>query len=469
MSARQRAVRRVVGMVGQRAATALARVAPTSGPARRAADNAAFRELALEQTGGGTDALARSREELARQVRKTSPSGSRLWLRLSVGESSWWDLPGAASRSFAVAEAAVDAGRLDLADAVLAVMERSRPGYSKVLHLRGTLHATRGDWAGARECWEVAERRGGGDPDAVGRRVADEKARARVRRLVEQVPGHLPAVQDGAPGAAAYRRAVGLAPKFLRSWAFDRAVEEFIARSSAAALTDGLTPLMDAWTRIGAKHVALAPPELVTETEWVDVEGFADYLRGRSVALVANSPALLTAELGELIDSYDVVIRFNSFVIDPVHTGERTDVHVAFHKYDFNLDVPVDVRIMVSGEPTLWRESVKVRAVPGRQRMLGDLSLRWPAPSLGLIGEDDPFKLPTAGFNMLRLLLHLDVCPVVDLVGFDFYRSGMLRVDGAQSIPHSSGHDSRAEQEWIMAHAAATDSHVISMKTRTAA
>ncbi|PRZ06536.1 glycosyl transferase family 29 (putative sialyltransferase) [Isoptericola sp. CG 20/1183] len=463
-------VRRIVGAVGQRAAKVLPRVAPGSGSAHRAANNAAFRELALERTDGEPGRLARSRDELARRVRKVSPYGTRLWLQLSLGRASWWDLPGVESRLFTVAEAAVDTCRLDVADAVLAVMEDLRPGYSKVLHLRGRLYATRGDWAGARECWEAAERRGGGDPGAVGRRVADEKARHQVRRLIGQLPADLPAVQDGAPGAAAHRRAVALAPRVLRPWAFDRAVEEFIARSSVAALTDGLTPLMDAWTQIGAEHVVLAPPELVTETKWVDVEGFADYLRGRSVALIANSPTLLREELGELIDSYDVVIRFNSFVIDPVHTGARTDVHVAFHKYEFNLEVPVDVRILFSGETALWRESVKVRAIPGRQRMLGDLSLRWPAPSLGLIGKDDPFKLPTAGFNLLRLLLHLDVCPVVDLIGFDFYRSGMLRVEGAKAIPHSPGHDSSAEKEWIMAHAASVDAHVISMKkTRTAA
>jgi hypothetical protein len=469
MSTRQRIVRRVVGAVGQRAAAVLLRAAPTSESARRAADNVSFREFALERPDGAATALARSREELARRVRKSSPFGGRLWLRQSLGKATWWDAPGVQGRAFAVADAAVDAGRFDVADEVLAVMEGSRPGYSKVLQLRGRLRATRGDWAGARECWELAERRGGGDPDAVGRTVADEKARHQVRRLVKQLPADVPAVQDGAPGVAAYRRAVELAPRVLRPWAFDRAVEEFLARSSVAALTDGLTPLMDAWAQIGAEHVVLAPPELVTDTEWIDVGGFADYVRGRSVALIANSPTLLTQELGELIDSYDVVIRFNSFVIDPVHTGARTDVHVAFHKYEFNLDVPVDVRIMLSGEPALWRESVKVRAVPGRQRFLGDLSLRWPAPSIGLISKDDPFSLPTAGFNMLRLLLHLDVCPVVDLVGFDFYRSGMLRVAGAETIPHSTGHNSGAEQEWIMAHAATTDSHVISMKTRTAA
>lgn len=469
MSTLRRMVRRTVGAVGQRATTVLVRVAPTSEPARRVANNVSFREFALERVDGAPPALARSREELARRVRRSSPFGTRLWLRLSLGRATWWDLPGVQSKMFEVADAAVDGGRLDVADAVLAVMQESRPGYSKVLQLRGTLHASRGDWAGARECWEKAERRGGGDPEAVGRRVADEKARYQVRRLIEQLPPDVPALQVGAPGLAAYRRAIELAPRVLRSWAFDRSVEEFVVRSSVAGLTDGLTPLMDAWTQIGAEHVVLAPPELVTETEWVDVDGFADYVRGRSVALVANSPTLLEQELGDLVDSYDVVIRFNSFVIDPPHTGTRTDVHVAFHKYEFNLDVPVDVRILLSGEPALWRESVKLRAVPGRQRLLGDLSLRWPAPSLGLISKDDAFSLPTAGFNMLRLLLHLDVCPVVDLIGFDFYRSGMLRVAGAQVIPHSPGHNSGAEQEWIMAHAAAADSHVISMKTRTAA
>jgi hypothetical protein len=72
--------------------------------------------------------------------------------------------------------------------------------------------------------------------------------------------------------------------------------------------------------------------------------------------------------------------------------------------------------------------------------------------------------LPTAGFNMLRLLLKLDTTSRIDMYGFDFYQSGMLRLPAAQTVPHSPGHNSQAEKEWIMAHAIAVGDQVIIMQ-----
>lgn len=192
------------------------------------------------------------------------------------------------------------------------------------------------------------------------------------------------------------------------------------------------------------------------------LENFRNYLAGKSICLVANSKLLLAHELGMHIDSYDLVMRFNSFIIDPVHTGVRTDIHAAVHLYEFNLNVPVEVRILVSGKRELWTNSVHAKIRPGMQKYLGDASLHWPAVQLGLI--DGGGSIPTVGFNMLRTLDHLDVNPVIDLVGFDFYASGMHRLEDALPVPHSRAHNSEAEKEWVLSNAREVTKTVISMR-----
>lgn len=204
--------------------------------------------------------------------------------------------------------------------------------------------------------------------------------------------------------------------------------------------------------------------EIAEEIETVGVPSFRNYLQGKSVCLIANSPTVAHSGLGELIDQYDVVIRFNSFVIDPIHTGAKTSVHVTIHMHDFNWDVPVDVRIVLSGKKELWIESLKERLRPGKQRYTGDNSLRWPGPELGLVSEAYASGKPTAGFNTMTLLDHLDVNPVIDLIGFDFYESGIYRVDGAEKVPLSDVHKPDAERRWVESRATARSEHVISLR-----
>lgn len=49
---------------------------------------------------------------------------------------------------------------------------------------------------------------------------------------------------------------------------------------------------------------------------------------GQTVAVVGNGPSVLTQTLGQKIDSCDVIIRFNAAKIIPLHTGEKTTIHV---------------------------------------------------------------------------------------------------------------------------------------------
>ena len=273
--------------------------------------------------------------------------------------------------------------------------------------------------------------------------------------------------QAGAPDLADELIGLILAERSTQDGDLDRFVAQFLLDAASADQTAGLRALFEAFAQVPAQPVELAPAELMATTEWIDTERFRDYVSGRSIALVANSMKLREAELGALIDSHDLVMRFNSFVIDPPHTGSRTDIHVTLHKHDFNLDVPVDLRMLICTRIEEWYESVKLRPKPGMQRYLADSSLRWPRQNLW--GDSDPrLRYPTTGFNMMRLLLALDVSTTIDLVGFDFYDSGTLRLKEAEWIPLSAAHHSEAERDWVMANAVAVGPHVITMKQESA-
>jgi hypothetical protein len=184
--------------------------------------------------------------------------------------------------------------------------------------------------------------------------------------------------------------------------------------------------------------------------EWIGLGEFRNMIAGRSVCLVANSGRVGTGSLGREIDDYDLVVRFNSFRLDPAHTGTRTDIHVSIHKHGFNWEKPVTTRLVFGGLSHEWKYSLRNRLVPGAQQYLGDESLRWPLRNIGKVDSEAWPAIPTSGFNMLWLLDFLDVNPVIDLIGFDFYESGAYRVDAAMKLPITTVHEYTSEKDWVL-------------------
>ena len=72
------------------------------------------------------------------------------------------------------------------------------------------------------------------------------------------------------------------------------------------------------------KSMTAAPDRLLGEAGFVNL--LKSEFHGKSVAIVGNSPRLLESDHGPLIDSHDVVIRFNDADITGlgVHTGCKT-------------------------------------------------------------------------------------------------------------------------------------------------
>ncbi|MCX4674741.1 glycosyltransferase family 29 protein [Streptomyces sp. NBC_01433] len=194
---------------------------------------------------------------------------------------------------------------------------------------------------------------------------------------------------------------------------------------------------------------------------WLTLGEFRNRIAGRSICLIANSQRVGASSLGAEIDAYDLVVRFNSYRIDPVATGGRTDIHVSIHKHGFNWDRRVDTRLVFGGVSGDWKHSLRNRLVPGAQTYLGDESLRWPLRDIGRVGNEEWPAIPTTGFNMLWLLDFLDVSPRIDLIGFDFYESGAYRLPEAMRMPITSVHEYTSEKAWVMERAqSVTDTRI---------
>lgn len=220
----------------------------------------------------------------------------------------------------------------------------------------------------------------------------------------------------------------------------------------------GLSPVLDASALDDAGR-----PDLV-DVETVNLSGLRQYLDGRSVCLVANSADLLEHELGPQIDSYDVVVRFNSFAVDAPRTGTKTDVHATIHLHDYNWDVPVDVRVVFGGDPAAWARNVRRHTRPDAQRLLGDDSLRWPRRTLLGAALQERCPVPTSGFNMLLLLDHLDVSSRIDLFGFNFHSGAPYRREEAMHLPIATAHSYDLEREWVAARTVDTAPGRISLR-----
>lgn len=488
-----RRVRRAVARRRRRALArvrALGRLTPRE-LLRSRRENAAFLDAI---TGGTLGHLDVSEGEelrsmtLLRDLTAATYRAGPLALPVRTGALRWTS-PRTNLREAAVAAAweALETGRMSTAQWLADQVIRQQPRYRPAQDLQATLSARQCDPEGAL-VWQRRRLR-------VPRRKASPKAEMLVTRQTQLLDARrLMAMLTDRP-AADPGRTTGIVADVETLWADtarrEAATAEDVIPAVLAALDNGRTPLLsrryfeafvggrlsrgedlsryrpllEHLSRMnGPKEVPLATPEVARSIRSMSLEAFRHYVAGKSICLIANSPTLIGSGLGRTIDSYDLVMRFNSFVIEPEDTGSRTSVHVTIHMHDYNWDVPVPVRIVISGKPHLWRRSLKVRLRPGAQEWVGDASLRWPGRTLGLIGPDDPFKLPTAGFQFMRLLMHLDVSTAIDLIGFDFYESGKLRVTDAMSIPHSPGHNSAAERDWVLAHAVRVSPMIISMR-----
>ncbi|MFJ5776825.1 glycosyltransferase family 29 protein [Streptomyces sp. NPDC093094] len=393
----------------------------------------------------------------------------------------------------AVANKALDCGYDDelnlallISDTVLTQRRNSRAGW----RLRGRLLEDMGRPAAAVEAFdrylELTDEDGFGvRAKTAGLRVAQDRRAGLLALLRDTVPAAgrfsgLPAADTWAEGLAAHTagdrdgaqaRLVGALLAMDRAEAPEQEFQEALGHYLDLATTDRarpvpeLTRLIELFAEQRRNRMrGPVPDPLYGGVEWLSLGEFRNRIAGRSVALIANSGRVGTSAMGAEIDAYDLVVRFNSYRIDPAHTGSRTDVHATIHKHGFNWDKPVDTRLVLGGISGDWKHSLRTRLVPGAQKFLGDESLRWPVRNIGRLGTDRWPSIPTSGFNTLWLFDFLDVSPTLDLIGFDFYESGAYRVDAAMRMPITSVHEYTSEKAWVMERAQSVSGMRISLR-----
>ncbi|WAZ23686.1 glycosyltransferase family 29 protein [Streptomyces cinnabarinus] len=375
---------------------------------------------------------------------------------------------------------------LVISDTVLAQRKNSRAGW----RLRARLMETLGEEAEALEAYEKYLGLTDDDGFGVRARIAGLRtASDREGELLALLRRQCPRAEEYTRGDATEVWAEGLAAHAVGDWAAaeprlvgalltmaDAPVADrqdmlsqyldlrIAVDTDAAALTD-LTAVLALYAeqRRSRMRGPVADPA-IGGVQWISLGEFRNRIAGKSICLIANSGRVGASSMGSEIDAYDLVVRFNSFKIDPKHTGSRTDIHATIHKHGFNWDKRVDTRLVFGGVSGDWKWSLRNRLVPGAQTHLGDESLRWPVRNIGKVSTDVWSGIPTTGFNMLYLLDFLDVSPKLDLIGFDFYESGAYRVQEAMKLAITSVHEYTSEKAWVMERAQSVTDMRISLR-----
>ncbi|MGW5635585.1 glycosyltransferase family 29 protein [Streptomyces sp. NPDC003832] len=373
---------------------------------------------------------------------------------------------------------------LVISDTVLAQRKNSRAGW----RLRARLLEALGEEAEALEAYEKYLALTDDDGFGVRARIAGLRAAGDgERELLALLRRQCPRAEGFTRGDATAVWAEGLAAHAAGDWeaAEPRLVGALLTLDDAPVqdrqellgqyldlrlaagteVTEGLTEVLALYAEQRRNRMrGPVDDPTVGGVRWISLGEFRNRIAGRSICLIANSGRVGASSMGAEIDAYDLVVRFNSFKIDPKHTGGRTDIHATIHKHGFNWEKQVDTRLVFGGVSGDWKWSLRNRLVPGAQTHLGDESLRWPVRNIGRLSTDVWSGIPTTGFNMLYLLDFLDVSPKLDLIGFDFYESGAYRVQEAMKLAITSVHEYTSEKAWVMDRARSVTDMRISLR-----
>jgi len=358
-----------------------------------------------------------------------------------------------------VGRKAVDHGPAALPTALVvsAWVLTQRPGSRAGWLLRGRVLEAVGETAGAVDAYERYLAQTDKDPLGLAARLAPMAARAPheqgIARALARAGRPAPAPDRPRPDLDAEAAAL--------------VTEQLAALAAGAPSYDPavLTGAAEHWAGLRAlRHRLPLPDPTLGGVEWLSVGGLRDLIAGRSICLVANSGALGESSLGPQIDSYDVVVRFNAFRIEPAATGTRTDIHATSSGNPHNWATPVGTRLVVTQKPEAYRQAVRERLVPGAQDRVGDNTLRWPVRDIGRVWAEVWPRTPTTGYNLMWLIDFLDVSPRFDLIGFDFLASGAYRLPEAMGRPASSPADHSDEKAWVMERAQHVNGLVTSLR-----
>ena len=171
---------------------------------------------------------------------------------------------------------------------------------------------------------------------------------------------------------------------------------------------------------------------------------FAPRLKDKSVAVVGNAQSLFEHDYGSLIDSHDIVLRFNKgFVTNPLKQGRQTDILSL--AYGLSLQ---EIREHFGDAAVIW-------VTPLRELMAKDLlNNRHNVPCV-------PFSLwrelyvemngvrPSAGTITIKLLRTLFEPMKISLFGFDWKATKTFYHDKDERGWHDWQSEMQLVRRWI--------------------
>ncbi len=208
-------------------------------------------------------------------------------------------------------------------------------------------------------------------------------------------------------------------------------------------MLDSLNSISSKPSILGKKNDTYKSPNRLTPKE-----SLYDYLNNKKIAIVANSSALLDENHGDLIDSHDVVIRFNGYSIESSHTGKKTNIHFIFREARFNLNHRCDYLFVVSNPVELWKNAIREIKTKNPSKNIIDFNFPTPSQITSAFGRR---IIPTSGMCSILFIDSLNLEKYeINLFGFNGYsggKSSILRSNNSDAI--STVHDYVAEQNYI--------------------
>jgi cellobiose-specific phosphotransferase system component IIB len=197
----------------------------------------------------------------------------------------------------------------------------------------------------------------------------------------------------------------------------------------------------------------------------VSVDQIADYIQNKRVCLVANSSDLLYNELGEFIDSHDIVVRFNGYKIDKKHTGIKTNIHASIYLSKSRLNEDVDYRLIIANNRSKWQSSIRKNIKKDKQIAIIDMN--WP---ISMNRKKEFFKItPTTGLNAISFFKTIGGFAELNLIGFNFYDKGSSSVyRDNDTVGHiAKVHNYKFEKKWVYQRFNKTAKHILTYDNKS--
>lgn len=202
------------------------------------------------------------------------------------------------------------------------------------------------------------------------------------------------------------------------------------------------------------KERKVAPPVIVKHDTRISIPVIntsqaADYIQNKRICLVANSSDLSYSELGEFIDSHDVVVRFNGYKIDKKHTGIKTNIHASIYLSNSRLNEYVDYRLIIANTRIKWKNSIRKGVVTDNQIAILDTS--WPVHMNNRNKREFFNVIPTTGLNTIIFLKTIGGFAELNIIGFNFYDTGSSSVyrDNDKDRRIAKIHNYKFEKKWV--------------------